>query len=178
MTGVRTDILVVRIHKLPSALQYQDFNAETTLLTADECPLLAEHVLCPISHLCEFYVSSEPVHNCPFHFYLMVFDSLAHCEITRLTHQFKTAVGTRPEIVCIGKTGFRAIWLDRAWETDEYKLWKATFPPGEAALVSPLLPPHHPLPFEPHMIASLSFEEATGRTCVGLRTGAVYILEF
>ena len=169
------------------------------MLSHEQCPLLAENVLSRVSRLCEFYISTEPVYGYPSCFSLIVFHSFGEhikgvadvyqvpihaAQGDRLgsspsrTHSFKTAIGTRPEIVCMGKTGHRAVWLDHEWESDECKLWKATFRPGDAAVVNLLVPSHHPLPFEAHKIASLSFEEATGRVCVGLRTGAVYILEF
>lgn len=198
LTGVRENSLVAWIHGLPSILFLGNINPETPTLTTEQCPLLAEHVLGSSSTPIEFYVSSEPAHECPSHFSLFAFHSFGeHAKgladvyhipldtsrrrtqfyMSKPTHSFKTAIGKRPEIVCFGKTGFRAVWLDHEWDSDEYSLWKATFPPGEAASVSPLLPPHHPLPFEVHMITSLAFDEATGRICVGLRTGAVYVLE-
>ncbi|KAK2463399.1 hypothetical protein APHAL10511_004485 [Amanita phalloides] len=199
LTGVRNDALVVRIHELPPDLYVKDAFMDVTILSAEQCRLLAEYVLSPVSRLCEFYISTEPVYEHPSHFSLIVFHSFGEhtkgvadvyqvpinttesgiqCHSYTRTHRFKTAIGTRPEIVCMGKTGYRAVWLDHEWESDEHRLWKATFRPGDPATVDPLVPPHHPLPFEAHMIASLSFEEATGRVCVGLRTGAVYILEF
>ena len=198
MIGARKNALVTRIHGLPPDLYLKDASPDVTMLSPEQCPLLAENVLSPVSRLCEFYISTEPVYGLPSRFPCIAFHSFednkgrvdvyqvpiyatqADCpghSFTR-THWFGTATGTRPEIVCMGKTGYRAVWLDHQWESDEYKLWKATFRPGNAAVVDLLVPPHHPLPFEAHMIVSLSFEEATGRVCVGLRTGAVYILEF
>ena len=198
LTGIRKNVLVVRIHGLPPDLYLKDACTDVTTLSPEQCPLLAENMLCIVSRLCEFYISTEPVYGPLSHFSLIVFHSFEHlkgfagvyqvpvypAQTDRLghsftrTHEFVTAIGTRPVIMCMGMTGYRAVWLEHRWENEEYKLWNATFRPGGAAIVDLLVPPHHPLPFEAQMIASLSFEEATGRVCVGLRTGAVYILEF
>ncbi|KAF8638300.1 hypothetical protein AX17_002320 [Amanita inopinata Kibby_2008] len=200
--GARDCALVVRMHKMPPSLNANGsyaLNQEMLVLPVEECPLIAEYVLSPIPHPCEFYNSLEPVNGHMPYFSLMVFHSFGEhvrgfVDIYRIpidaigqgildyvskpSHRFRTRTGTRPEIVCIGKTGLRAVWLDYQWETDEFRLWKGTFQIGELAVVSPLVPAHLPLPFELHAISSLSFEEVTGRVCVGLQTGAAYLLAF
>ncbi|TRM64203.1 hypothetical protein BD626DRAFT_491076 [Schizophyllum amplum] len=90
------------------------------------------------------------------------------------------------DIVCIGRSGRRAVWLERNWETDAFALVKADFgAPGDKGagekrqlVVAPLLPPHLALPFEAHACQSLAFDEARGRVCLALHTGDVYVLDF
>ncbi|KAF8896375.1 hypothetical protein BD779DRAFT_1495567 [Infundibulicybe gibba] len=59
-----------------------------------------------------------------------------------------------------------------------HRLMKATFSStGASPMVGELLPRHFPLPFEPQACQSLSFDEATGRVCIGLHTGEIYLLD-
>ncbi|KAL0580947.1 hypothetical protein V5O48_001039 [Marasmius crinis-equi] len=80
------------------------------------------------------------------------------------------------DIICMGHTGRRAVWLERRWDTDAFVLMKGSF--DRAPLVAPLVPPHMALPFEFHACQSLAFDEATGRVCVALHTGDIYLLDF
>ncbi|KAF8656852.1 hypothetical protein AX16_002399 [Volvariella volvacea WC 439] len=93
--------------------------------------------------------------------------------------QFPTTGNASAEIICLGSSGRRAVWLERNWETDEYRLVKATFddayPRGK---VDALLPRHLALPFEPQTCRSIAFNEASGRVCLGLHTGELYVLDF
>ncbi|KDR76201.1 hypothetical protein GALMADRAFT_247460 [Galerina marginata CBS 339.88] len=95
------------------------------------------------------------------------------------TYSFATPPNVSLDPACIGKTGYRAVWLSHQWEIDDFRLLKASFPiNGEPHFVEPLQPPEMPLPFEPHTCRSLYFEEATGRLFVGVHTGEIYLLEF
>ncbi|GLB40452.1 hypothetical protein LshimejAT787_0803230 [Lyophyllum shimeji] len=95
-----------------------------------------------------------------------------------MTQAFRTRAKTSANVVCLGTTGRRAIWLQRRWDTDEFELMRGTFSRTEAPKVQPLLPKHVALPFETQSCLSLAFDEALGRVYVGLTTGGLYILEF
>jgi hypothetical protein len=100
-------------------------------------------------------------------------------------HKFSTRSGAVAELVCVGSTGCRAVWLERQWDTDEFRLVKGIFPSRSEALgdsekprTALLLPSHVALPFEMHTCQSLAFDETSGRVCLGLHTGDIYIMEF
>ncbi|KAJ8072471.1 hypothetical protein PM082_016030 [Marasmius tenuissimus] len=82
------------------------------------------------------------------------------------------------DMICMGHTGRRAVWLERRWntDTDAFVLMKGSF--GRTPLVAPLVPSHVALPFVFHACQSLAFDEATGRVCVALHTGDIYLLDF
>ena len=98
----------------------------------------------------------------------------------RPTHTFRTPPNVTLESICLGKTGYRAVWLSHQWNLDDYTLVKASFPKAGkmGPVVVPLQPPDQVLPFEPHACRSLYFEEASGRLFVAIHTGEMYILEF
>ncbi|RDB26056.1 hypothetical protein Hypma_006542 [Hypsizygus marmoreus] len=103
----------------------------------------------------------------------------AHTEVDRrLVQPFRTHPKASVDIICVGATGHRAVWLQRRWDTDEFELMKVSFSDSRAPKVAALLPRHLALPFEAHTCVSLAFDEATGRVCVGLHTGDLYILDF
>ncbi|KAJ6531769.1 hypothetical protein B0H19DRAFT_1188469 [Mycena capillaripes] len=93
---------------------------------------------------------------------------------------FNTHPTASAEMVCLGETGSRAVWLQHGWTNDEYTLMKAAFSPNgkEPAVVQPLLARHLALPFELHRCQSLAFEESTGRVCLAVHTGELYMLQF
>ncbi|KAF9003930.1 hypothetical protein BDQ17DRAFT_1355147 [Cyathus striatus] len=96
-------------------------------------------------------------------------------------HGYALPYNSSQDIVCMGRTGNKAIWFERKWDTDDYqiRLMKASIPAnGEPPIVEMLLPKHVALPFELHTVQCLYFDEATGRVCFGLHTGDVYIMEF
>ncbi|KAJ7707735.1 hypothetical protein B0H17DRAFT_1033761 [Mycena rosella] len=95
-------------------------------------------------------------------------------------HPFNTHASASAEIVCLGETGRRAVWLERRWTSDEYTLMKATFSPkgNKPVVVEPLLARNLALPFELHMCQCLAFDECTGRVCLALHTGELCMLEF
>lgn len=92
--------------------------------------------------------------------------------------QFSTPARTSADIVCVGKTGRRAVWMQRRWDNDEFEFMKATFSSsGESVMAIPLLPKHTPLPFEPHACQSLALDEAVGRLYISVNTGDLFILD-
>ncbi|KAF8149978.1 hypothetical protein B0H34DRAFT_170705 [Crassisporium funariophilum] len=95
-------------------------------------------------------------------------------------HTFSTPPNVSLEPTCVGQNGCRAVWLEHQWNTDDYRLMKASLPAtGEMPpLVMPLEAQQFSLPFLPHTICSLTFEESTGRVWVAVHTGEIYILEF
>lgn len=94
-------------------------------------------------------------------------------------HVFSTPASAASDIVCLGRTGHRSVWLERRWDTDTFTLMKATFSPEgkRAAVVARLLSGHFTLPFETFSIQSMAFDEGTGRVSLGLHTGELYILD-
>ncbi|KAF5341737.1 hypothetical protein D9611_001869 [Ephemerocybe angulata] len=86
------------------------------------------------------------------------------------------------DVFCLGETGFRAVWLERWWDADEFHFAKAALgpegPSNDKRVVQPLWPAHLGLPFEPHACHAIYFEEATGRICFSLHTEEVYLMEF
>ncbi|KIY72333.1 hypothetical protein CYLTODRAFT_440599 [Cylindrobasidium torrendii FP15055 ss-10] len=94
-------------------------------------------------------------------------------------HVFRTPTSAASDIVCLGRTGYRCVWLERRWDTDIFTLMKASFPSRDSktAFVERLLPPTFTLPFLASSIQSMSFEESTGRISLGLHTGQLYLLD-
>lgn len=79
---------------------------------------------------------------------------------------------------CIGMSGQRAVWLQRRWDTDEFEFIRASFSSSAAETkIVNLLPKHLALPFEAHRCSSLAFDEASGRVCIGLHTGEIFVLD-
>ncbi|KAG7089554.1 hypothetical protein E1B28_011227 [Marasmius oreades] len=97
-----------------------------------------------------------------------------------LAHKLPSDSGSTIDVICIGHSGQRAVWLERRWHTDTFVLMKGSFPSGDdrKPSVSTLVPRHMALPFEFYACQSLAFDEATGRVCVGLHTGDLYLLDF
>lgn len=91
-----------------------------------------------------------------------------------------TSPHSLPEEMCIGTSGYRVVWVERSWETDEFKFMKLTLPcsPEERPVVGPLFPPHTALPFRVQSCQSLAFDDAAGRLCVGLHSGEIYLFDF
>lgn len=93
--------------------------------------------------------------------------------------RFTVPGSTSVEIVKIGTRGHRAVWLEHNWELQQFRLMKLSGPiGGRKPSVGVLLPPDPELPFSPRQCQSLAFDEVTGRVCLGLYTGNLYILDF
>jgi hypothetical protein len=88
--------------------------------------------------------------------------------------------GSTIDLICLGETGRRFVWLERLWEMDDWQFMRAAPNSGEGRppLVAPLWPAHVGLPFEPHACHAMCFEECTGRICFSLHTEELYIMEF
>jgi hypothetical protein len=94
--------------------------------------------------------------------------------------KFTVPGSTSIEVVKIGTRGHRAVWLEHNWELQQFRLMKLSAPVaghGKPS-VGVLLPPDPELPFTPRECQSLAFDEVTGRVCLGLYTGNLYILDF
>jgi len=197
--------VVVRIHDLPAAI----FNITAAKSTWSESPILVESLITPnaeyessaISDV-DYHLSANSMRNIShisaisFHsIFSMGNDYLVHFPLNRSSHRpgeggarkpsfacpFRTELGASAEIVCLGETGQRAVWLERRWSNDEYTLMKAAFSPTPnepAVVVQPLFARHLALPFELHTCRALAFEEATGQVCLAMHTGELYILQF
>ncbi|KAF9468101.1 hypothetical protein BDZ94DRAFT_1247185 [Collybia nuda] len=92
--------------------------------------------------------------------------------------QFSTSAKTSADILCVGRTGYRAVWIQRRWDNDEFEFMKTTFSSSDELVdVIPLLPKHTPLPFKSHACQSLAFDEASGRLYISVHTGELFILD-
>ena len=69
--------------------------------------------------------------------------------------------------------------VEHNWETQLNRVMKLAYDPatGEAK-VGMLLPPDPELPFTPNMCHSLALDEVSGRLCLGMYDGDVYLLDF
>jgi len=94
--------------------------------------------------------------------------------------RFTVPGSTSIEFAKVGTRGHRAVWMEHNWELQQFRLMKLSAPVGYAKSpsVGVLLPPDPELPFSPRECQSLAFDEVTGRVCLGLYTGTLYILDF
>lgn len=93
--------------------------------------------------------------------------------------KFTVPGSTSIEFVKIGTRGHRAVWLEHHWELQRFRLMKLSVPVGHGKpSVGVLLPSDPELPFSPRECQSLAFDEVTGRVCLGLYKGDLYILDF
>ncbi|TFK87454.1 hypothetical protein K466DRAFT_522407 [Polyporus arcularius HHB13444] len=83
------------------------------------------------------------------------------------------------QLAQVGAQGVRAVWLEHNWETQLNRVMKLAYDPatGEAK-VGMLIPPDPELPFTPNMCHSLALDEVSGRLCLGMYDGDVYLLDF
>ena len=93
--------------------------------------------------------------------------------------RFTVPESTSIEVVKVGTRGHRAVWLEHNWELQKFRLVKLSVPVGHGKpSLGVLLPPDPELPFTPRECQSIAFDEVTGRVCLGLYTGDLYILDF
>jgi hypothetical protein len=104
---------------------------------------------------------------------------LVHRPEIVLPENFRLPPATSVEIVKLGTEGYRAVWLEHNWETQEFRLMKlsAAVDKGKPS-IGVILPPDPGLPFSPRECQSLAFDEVTGRLCLGLYNGDLYVLDF
>lgn len=81
------------------------------------------------------------------------------------------------ELVCLGKSGRRAVWIQRLWATDVFELMKGSFTQRKVAVVD-LFASRLALPFTISAVQTVTFDEASGRVGLGLLTGEVYLFQF
>ncbi|KAI0635949.1 hypothetical protein C8Q77DRAFT_1155689 [Trametes polyzona] len=83
------------------------------------------------------------------------------------------------QLAQVGALGVRGVWLEHNWETQQNRVMKLAYDPHtRKAEVGMLLPPLPELPFTPNMCHSLAFDEVSGRLCLGMYDGNVYVLDF
>lgn len=83
------------------------------------------------------------------------------------------------QLAQVGALGIRAVWLEHSWETQQNRIMKLSYDPWtRSAAVGMLLPPEPELPLSPNRCHSLAFDEVTGRLCLGMYDGKLYLLEF
>ena len=83
------------------------------------------------------------------------------------------------QLAQVGAQGVRAVWLEHNWETQLNRVMKFAYDPQTRTAQAGVLFPHDPeLPFTPNMCHSLAFDETTGRLCLGMYDGNVYVLDF
>jgi hypothetical protein len=84
------------------------------------------------------------------------------------------------ERVQLGATGRRAVWVERVSETDEATLMKMSSEPetGASRFNVGVLLDASELPFALGTCQSAAFDEVTGRLCLGLYDGDIYVLNF
>jgi hypothetical protein len=80
------------------------------------------------------------------------------------------------EIVNLGKSGRRAVWVQRMWATDAFELMKGSFAHGKV-VVGDLFASRLALPFEISAVQTITFDEATGKVGLGLHTGEIYLFQ-
>ncbi|KAH9928306.1 uncharacterized protein B0H18DRAFT_254307 [Fomitopsis serialis] len=87
------------------------------------------------------------------------------------------------QLAQVGPSG-RAVWVEHDWEAQKKRFmrfqmrrdeWDGA---GVPAAVGALLPPDVALPFLPDTVHSLAFDEVTGRVCLGLFNGDIYVMDF
>ncbi|KAI0749768.1 hypothetical protein C8Q80DRAFT_645405 [Daedaleopsis nitida] len=97
----------------------------------------------------------------------------------RSSKDFPIGNESSAQLAQVGAMGIRAVWLEHDWETQLNRVMKLAYDPAtDVAKVGMLLPPDPELPFTPNMCHSLAFDEITGRLCLGMYDGNVYMLDF
>lgn len=93
---------------------------------------------------------------------------------------FDIPVGSYPEYPCLGTTGRRGVWLEQSLKSDYVQILRLDYDPAtnRPPSLNILLPPEPQLPFKPSSCRALAFDEATGRLCIGLYNGMIYILDY
>ncbi|KAI0690002.1 hypothetical protein BC835DRAFT_1529012 [Cytidiella melzeri] len=97
----------------------------------------------------------------------------------------KIRADTSVRLVGVGISGRRAVWMEHNLETTRSQLMKLEAlqddtTDGEYTQISSgvLLPPDPPLPFSTDACQGLAFDEASGRLCIGLWGGSLYLVDF
>ncbi|PCH42172.1 hypothetical protein WOLCODRAFT_120067 [Wolfiporia cocos MD-104 SS10] len=96
-------------------------------------------------------------------------------ECASATHYFSMPSQTTAQLAQVGPSG-RGVWLEHNWDTQRRRIMR--YQPRDGHTIAMVLPPDPALPFTPNLCHSLAFDEVTGRVCLGLFNGDVYILDF
>lgn len=92
------------------------------------------------------------------------------------THCFTTPDASLSQAQ-IGASGRRAVWLEHNWEEHQGRVMR--YERGKDGVHVNELISHYPdLPFTPDACSSLAFDEVSGRLCLSLNTGELYLLDF
>lgn len=190
------DVIVMTAvtNSLRAKLLVSCFELQALLSGAPLEPMVVHEVGGPWPATFDYYLTTEPtIHGSTRSFPLAVQHSTSAGTSTVIVYRVPLSVGppvkqdytfnmirdSSIEILCLGETGKRVVWLERGWDEIEFRFRKAVPPRfGGARDVEPLWPARVGLPFEPHMCHAMYFEEATGRICFSLNTEDVYIMEF
>ncbi|KAJ7650298.1 hypothetical protein FB45DRAFT_887509 [Roridomyces roridus] len=165
--GVRSpSTLVLRIHDMtegPMSLSTPDteYEAETAIVDDYEFPADSARTSSHISLISFHSLVQRRGGDYIFHFPLR---GSGH-KLPSFVYPFHTHASASAEIVRLGETGRRAVWLERRWTNDEFTLMKAIFSTDERkpVVVAPLLARHTALPFELN---------------TAVHSGELYLLEF
>ena len=161
---------------------------------------IPERLLCPELSLMVFHVHdvvSGQGHLARFSVYNPSEEFMTEPQLEIILPQtFLVPPATSMEIVKLGTKGYRAVFLEHNWEKQQFRLMKLSAAVGMDVKpnVGVILPPDPELPFSPRECQSLAFDEVslpkftptkpnrcpkvTGRLCLGLYTGDLYILDF
>ena len=99
------------------------------------------------------------------------------------TRYFNMPSHVSAQLALVGPAG-RAVWVEHDWETQKKRVvrfqmrkdgWEGQ---GVSDAVSALLPTDAALPFLPDTAHSLAFDEVSGRVCIGLFNGEIYVMDF
>ncbi|KAI0733517.1 hypothetical protein C8Q72DRAFT_594973 [Fomitopsis betulina] len=96
------------------------------------------------------------------------------------TRYFKMPSHVSAQLALVGPAG-RAVWVEHDWETQKKRVMRFQMRwdgQGVSEAVSVLLPMDAALPFLPDTAHSLAFDEVTGRVCIGLFNGDIYVMDF
>jgi hypothetical protein len=191
LTHTEENEVIVSAHKLPDASQWRHSDILPTTLIHN--PVIAHSITLPnasdvrVSHLLGTRQNSEPS--------FLAFDPTNKLHCARLcmrssgiltntaTQCIRLPHMTSTEAISAG--AHRAVWLERNWDIDQVRLvrfWWARVRIGVVESLIPktgvLLPASPNLPLRPADIRALAFDETTGRLCLGLYSGKVYVLDY
>ncbi|KAH6913076.1 hypothetical protein BKA70DRAFT_1261809 [Coprinopsis sp. MPI-PUGE-AT-0042] len=195
-SGVATMALVISIHTLPREIRSN--TPDDTFL-----PSFATYRIGNFPSNFEFYISKEPaVHSSPPLPIVVFYESpsilnrgtiasfaIPHdvkptknpeAQTLSPLWTFEIPSGSYPDILCVGESGQRLLWLERKWEAEEedyYRIMKAAFNTESGLSATRVWPNYVALPFQPPTCRAMYLEECTGRMCFALHTEEIYVAE-
>ncbi|KAF9477932.1 hypothetical protein BDN70DRAFT_880631 [Pholiota conissans] len=205
ITGIHKRRIIAYVRKLPNTIfSSKQIQMDDESLPENWAASIVDYETGPmLSSLADIHISPEPIYATPLTTFtlLVTYSPYASAEggkvevyrfpvdtsalnlkfsDWRSSLDFLTPANVTLEPMCLGKTGLRAVWLSHQWNTDDFKLMKASFPNAvnAEAVVAPFHAPTLALPFEPHTCHSLYFDEAAGKVWVGVHTGDIFVFQF